>query len=177
MGKATCCECGQSTSRFTRSEYHDAVYNDNGMCKDCQRDVPRCVECGREFQGINFRDGLNRLKMHKQIHRPRDIQCPVCRSDKRYASGADAVSHLESGYCSGCRGKENAHKQIYDFVSRAAPGIMNDRLMLENGGGDVPQQAYSCSMCSKSFNRLSSLMQHQTNKHGGGNASSLRIGY
>ena len=91
--------------------------------------------------------------------------------------GADALLHLESGYCPGCRGKDNARTQIYTFVSRNAPCVISDRLMIENGDGGVPSQAYRCNECGRSFDRLSSLMQHQNSKHGGGNSSSLRIGY
>ena len=45
----------------------------------------------------------NELTMHMQTHRPRNTACPVC-GEIRFASAANAVAHVESGSCSGCRG-------------------------------------------------------------------------
>jgi len=59
----------------------------------------------------------NQLKMHMQTHRERTVVCPVCRSEsKKFKTGADAVLHLESGSCAGCKGKDNAKNAIYGFV-------------------------------------------------------------
>ena len=84
---ATCCECNQVTNRFSQSEYRAAVRDGNGECRDCVDGVPRCTDCGREFSTGTYKSRLNSLKMHKQTHRARTVQCPVCRGEKRYASG------------------------------------------------------------------------------------------
>ncbi len=93
-------------------------------CKDCERNCPICVEYGREFQGRSIVDSLNQLKMHRISHKPRTVVCQVCRSEeKKFRSGADAVLHVESGFCPGCMGRENAERQLYDFVRRQAPSL------------------------------------------------------
>jgi hypothetical protein len=51
-----------------------------------------------------------------QVHCPRNVPYPVC-GEVRFRSGANAVQHVESGYCSGCRGHDNARQQIYNFAS------------------------------------------------------------
>jgi DNA-directed RNA polymerase subunit RPC12/RpoP len=107
--------------------------------------------------------------MHMQTHRRRDIACPVC-GERRFASGANAVQHVESGYCSGCRGKDNARKSIYEFArqQQGMQRFMSDLPMLQNGAYNsnaVPDVPYRCKDCSKSFRQLSQLLQHQDNKH------------
>jgi len=171
----TCCRCHQTSNRFTADEYRDGNRGDPCICKDCQREIPRCLICAREFRGRNLADGLNQLNQHSQSHREKTVVCPVCRSgDRKFRTSADAVLHLESGACEGCRGKDNAHGAIFNFVQRNAPGLMSQHLMIENGSG-VPRQAYRCQTCDKAFNNLSSLMQHQTAKHGGGGASDFSM--
>ena len=56
------------------------------------------------------------LKMHIQVHEPRTVSCPVC-GDQRFRSTTNAVQHVESGSCRGCKGKENARQQIFKFIS------------------------------------------------------------
>lgn len=55
--------------------------------------------------------------MHLQVHRPRNDACPIC-GDRRFRSGANAVQHVESGYCSGCYSTDgdNDRQQIYNFA-------------------------------------------------------------
>ena len=84
---ATCCQCDQVTNRFSQSEYRAAVRDNDGECRDCKAEIPRCTDCGREFHSGNFKSRLNALKMHKQTHRRKTVQCPVCEGEKRYASG------------------------------------------------------------------------------------------
>ena len=155
---------------------HDGWYTNNqwskgegsSRCTNCVRDdifyTPEyvCKECGREFTN------QNNLNMHMQVHRPRQFHCPVC-GDVRFKSPANAVQHIESGYCRGCRGQDNARKQIYNFVQRNAGG--NNPLLLNGGnhayggGGLVPDFPYQCQECAKSFRHLSQLMQHMDQKH------------
>ena len=138
----------------------------NSRCTDCVRNdifyTPEfvCRECGREFTN------QNNLNMHMQVHRPREFRCPIC-GDVRFKSPANAVQHVESGSCSGCLGRDNARRQIYDYVQRNAGG---SNPMLTNGGShsyreSVPDFPYQCQECAKSFRNLSQLMQHMDQKH------------
>ena len=137
--------------------------------------IPRCNTCGRDFDGGNLAHGLNQLKMHMRSHQEKTVVCPICRNpSKKFRTGADAVLHLESGYCPGCRGEDKAKSAIYSFVQKNAPGLMSQHLMIENGSG-VPDKAYTCQMCSKPFTNLSALMQHQAAKHGGGSTAEFRM--
>ena len=109
--------------------------------------------------------------MHMQVHRPKTVKCPIC-GEERFKSGANAVQHVESGHCRGCRGtKDNARRQIYEFAKRQGGmnRYMTDTPLLEYGGGSrngpVPDYPYRCPECNKSFQNLSQLMQHQDNKH------------
>lgn len=87
----------------------------------------------------------------------------------RFRSGANAVQHVESGYCSGCLGQDNARRQIYDFArSKRGMGKYMDEtplLTYDGSNGGVPDFPYRCRECSKSFRQLSQLMQHQDQKH------------
>ena len=87
-------------------------------CKDCVSGPPppapvypsyECHECGRVFANSN------ELNMHMQVHRPRNVACPVC-GETRFRSGANAVQHVESGYCTGCRGQDRARENIYKYA-------------------------------------------------------------
>lgn len=97
----------------------------------------------------------------------RNVACPVC-GVVRFKSGMGAVMHVESGSCSGCRGADNARRQIYDFArshsgtqSLLAPMLM-DRLGSTLDPGDKP---YQCQWCRKTFRQMSQLMQHTQDKH------------
>mmetsp|Transcript_24658 Transcript_24658/g.53411 ORF Transcript_24658/g.53411 Transcript_24658/m.53411 type:complete len:196 (-) Transcript_24658:146-733(-) len=124
----------------------------------------QCHECFRNF------NSQNELNMHMQVHRPRNVSCPIC-GETRFRSGANAVQHVESGYCSGCRGASNARDQIYRFASSqmSMNHYLTDPPMLTNGtgygGGQTPAYPYCCPECSKSFRQLSQLLQHQDSKH------------
>ena len=128
---------------------------------------------------ISF-NNANQLKMHLQVHRPKYIVCPVCQDQtKLFASGANAVQHVESGYCTGCQGSDNAREAIYKF---AAQKKVMQRYLTEppritwHGEiitQDIPYYPYTCKECGILYHNLSSLLQHQENKHG---SSPLRIG-
>jgi len=80
--------------------------------------------------------------------------------------------HVESGYCSGCPGRDSARQQIFEFASRQRQmnQYMTNTPMLENGSsngyGQVSDYPYQCRECQKSFRQLGQLMQHQDTKHG-----------
>eukprot|EP00729_Bicosta_minor_P013452 gene13452-19883_t len=124
----------------------------------------RCQDCVAGSQQTN------ELTMHMQTHRPRNTACPVC-GEIRFASAANAVAHVESGSCSGCRGTRNqAASHIYRFAQQHAPGTLHrSQMMLENGGSEsMPDEPYGCRQCGRTFRQLSSMMQHSQDAHGSG---------
>ena len=133
--------------------------------------IYQCGECHRNF------NSQNELNMHMQVHRPRSVACPIC-GERKFRTGANAVQHVESGHCSGCSGRDNARRQIYEFAHRqpSMQGFMNGTPLLTNGGNNygVPDHPYQCRECTKSFRQLSQLMQHQDQKH---NNTRMRLGY
>ena len=158
-----CAECQEyrSIDDFSNNQWYkgEAI----SRCMDCVNRVCYCPECGQSF------NNHNELKMHSQVHRPRNVACPVC-GEQRFRSGANAVQHVESGSCSSCRGKDNARKQIYRFASnqRKMQRFLTNTPLLTNGSNDdyhVPEYPYRCPECSKPFRQLSQLLQHQDNKH------------
>jgi len=122
----------------------------------------QCRECYREF------NSQNELDMHMQVHRPRNVSCPVC-GEQRFLSPANAIQHVESGYCTGCLGRDNARQQIYQYAQgqRRMQPFMTGTPLLANGSynSGVPDLPYQCPQCAKSFRQLSQLYQHQDNKH------------
>ena len=171
-----CSECGDwcNSSSFSRNQW--AKGDGCSRCKDCvsgysqpapqpqyyQTQTYQCGECYREF------NSQNELNMHMQVHRTRNVACPVC-GERRFKTGANAVQHVESGYCTGCRGTENARQQIYDYAQsrRGMQPHLTQMPMLTNGGcnSGVPDFPYQCQQCSKQFRQLSQLLQHQDQKH------------
>ena len=159
------CECARHSHEFSGNQWRKGP--GCSRCKYCVDGCNpsfQCQECNRCFEN------QNNLNMHMQVHRPRSVACPIC-GDTRFKSGANAVQHVESGYCSGCRGQDNAREQIYKFASKKQQ--MNRYLtqvpMITNGydnHGSVPDFPYQCPECAKSFCHLSQLMQHQDQKHG-----------
>ena len=166
--------CGQCRTWRSEDDYsNNQWFKGNGAsrCRGCVAGY-RCQECHRSF------NNSNELKMHMQVHRPQSVACPLC-GEGRFRSGANAVQHVESGYCSGCRGQSNAREQIYRFASsqRAMQPYLSDVPRLTYNGyvnNDVPDFPYSCPDCFRSFKQLSQLLQHQDNKHG---SQPLRLQY
>jgi DNA-directed RNA polymerase subunit RPC12/RpoP len=174
--------CNQCQSWKNRRDYSSNQWRKGDGLSRCSSCVPshaanyctvvyRCEQCERSFPDSN------QLNMHMQTHRPRDVACPLCH-EGRFRSGANAVQHVESGYCTGCRGATNAREQIYKFASsqRAMQPYLADVPRLTYGGYDdtVPDFPYSCHDCSRHFKQLSQLLQHQDNKHG---SQPLRLQY
>ena len=172
MGRE-CWECREylSCSAFSRNQW--AKGEGWSRCKDCVEGVPMaavpvmyytCSTCDRNFST------QNELNMHMQVHRARNVSCPVC-GETRFKSGANAVQHVESGYCSGCRGADNARQQIYDFARKQSsmrrytsdvPRLTYDG---HNNNSTVPDYPYQCPDCNKAFRQLSQLLQHRDHKH------------
>jgi len=163
MGR-TCEDCGGylTNSHFSGNQLRKSY----PRCKDCTSGGQhyQCYECYRTF------NSQNELNMHMQVHRARNVACPVC-GEVRFRSGANAVQHVETGRCRGCPGVDNARNQIYQFANsqRSMGRYLTETPMLEYGGGygggGVPDYPYHCPECSKSFRQLSQLLQHQDNKH------------
>ena len=95
--------CYDCNSRF-RCPYDLQQHMD-----DVHRKGPTCGTCDREFRDEN------ELRQHMKVHRPKNVSCPVC-GDTRFASNANAVAHIESGYCDGCLGADRARDAIYVSV-------------------------------------------------------------
>ena len=177
-----CSECGDwaTCSQFSRNQWSKG--DGYSRCRDCvdyensggyeyvaPASVFQCGECYREF------NNQNELNMHLQVHRPRNVACPIC-GDRRFRSGANAVQHVESGYCSGCYGRDNARQQNYNFA-RSQPNMRhfmnnNPPPMLTwsnenfNTGDDfIPEFPYHCPQCSMCFRQMGQLLQHQDNRH------------
>lgn len=172
MGR-TCSGCNQylSCSNFSRNQWTKG--EGGSRCKDCVDGVSysynappsfQCSVCYRTFQN------QNNLDMHMRVHRSRNVACPVC-GDTRFKSGANAVQHVESGFCSGCRGQDNARQQIYRFAQsqKGMSRYMTDVPQLTygdwNNNQSVPDFPYQCPECSKAFRQMSQLLQHQDQKH------------
>jgi Zinc-finger of C2H2 type/Zinc finger, C2H2 type len=160
-------KCSQCRTWKCGDDYsNNQWYKGDGYsrCRSCV-DGYFCQVCDREFNHPNH------LKMHIQTHRPRSIACPLC-GEERFRSGANAVQHVESGYCSGCRGRDNARKGIYNFVckQREMQPYLTDVPRLTNGShyndNGVPDFPYTCPDCGICYRQLSQLLQHQDNKHG-----------
>jgi len=137
-----------------------------------------CRECGRRFEN------MNNLQQHMQVHQPRNVRCPLC-GNQRFRNAANAVQHVESGYCTSCLGQSNARSQIFNFIQshdRTRSLLSNDALRIQNGGqwdGTVPEVPYACNYCGQRFRQLSQMMQHEAAKHPhvGGSNPLARIGY
>ena len=118
-----------------------------------------CQVCGRSFRDDHA------LYQHSKIHLPKTVSCPIC-GDRRFANAANAVAHVESGFCSGCYGKDNARGQIYNFVSHNAPNLRAPMIKYDQyEDASLPEKPYRCKYCQRLFGQLSSLMNHQADKH------------
>lgn len=139
-----------------------------------------CSDCGRTF---NCQNDLNQ---HARTHVPRTVACPGCGG--MYRSMTDTALHFETGYCTGCPGRENARKAAYDLVrqrSGADQFLSNPRMLTYDGeprgGWQSGDKNYRCPSCSREFEALGSLMQHQENRaqcrSGASHARNLSLGY
>jgi DNA-directed RNA polymerase subunit RPC12/RpoP len=171
-----CSDCGDWCDRGYFS--HNQWRKGDGLsrCYDCvegrSNQVYTCGTCNRSF------NTENELNMHMQVHRPRNVACPVC-GERRFRSGANAVQHVESGYCSGCRGQENARDHIYRYAAsqRGMQPYLTNTPLLTNGTmdyGPTPDYPYCCQICNKYFRQASQLLQHNDQKHG---AQRRMLGY
>lgn len=164
MGR-NCAVCGCFCSRCEFSSNQWSKGEGYSRCRECVdgKIVYECDQCQRNF------NSSNELNMHLQVHRPKNISCPLC-GETRFRSGANAVQHVESGYCTGCVGRDNARQRIYEFASSRPEmrHLLSNVPMIEDGysgRGTVPTLPYQCNLCGKLCNSLSQLMQHQDQKH------------
>eukprot|EP00090_Calanus_glacialis_P006706 TRINITY_DN1523_c0_g1_i2.p1 TRINITY_DN1523_c0_g1~~TRINITY_DN1523_c0_g1_i2.p1 ORF type:complete len:147 (+),score=25.86 TRINITY_DN1523_c0_g1_i2:89-529(+) len=126
-----------------------------------------CPVCSKRFDhpSGNQKHIRNMLDQHMQVHKPRNVSCPVCK-ETRFRSAINAVQHVESGACSGCRGKENAREQIYNFIgsNQESRDLLSHAPALDYDGrcgGQVPSLPYQCKSCGRKYAQVSSLMQHK----------------
>jgi len=164
-----CSQCNEWSSSDNYSSNQWRKGEGVSRCADCVIGYT-CEVCNRRF------NSSNELRMHSQVHRPKTVSCPVC-GEARFGSAANAVQHVESGYCTGCTGRDNARQQIYRFASgtRGMQQFITTHPMLEYGNyvsSGVPEYPYQCPQCDKCYRNLSQLMQHQDQKHD----NQLRLG-
>jgi uncharacterized CHY-type Zn-finger protein len=167
--------CSQCNTWKSSDDYSNNQWSKGEGCSRCRACVVgyTCNVCDRDFNHPNH------LKMHMQTHRPRNVICPVC-DKSTFRSGANAVQHVESGFCSGCRGRNNAREQIYKYATKQPSMhryITELPLLTWHGDyeyDDVPDYPYTCPDCNRYFKELSQLLQHQDNKHG---STPLRLTY
>mmetsp|Transcript_56258 Transcript_56258/g.67773 ORF Transcript_56258/g.67773 Transcript_56258/m.67773 type:complete len:171 (+) Transcript_56258:79-591(+) len=158
-----CVQCDKYKNRRSFSSNQWAKGEDSSRCTTCVCGVFGCNKCDKIFRDRNS------LKMHMQVHRAKNVACPVC-GDRRFGAGANAVMHVERGHCRGCKGRDSARRHIYEFAScqSAMRPFMAYAPQLLYGGyscGSVPNFPYRCPQCYMSYQQLSQLMQHQYQKH------------
>ena len=103
MSSRVCCQCNTWNSSDNYSSNQWRKGEGVSRCADCVIGYT-CEVCNRRF------NSSNELRMHSQVHRPKTVSCPVC-GEARFGSAANAVQHVESGYCTGCTGRDNARQQ------------------------------------------------------------------
>merc|ERR1712106_664629 len=134
----------------------------------CTMSAMDCKVCGKRFDhpSGNHKHIHNMLVQHMQVHKPRTVSCPLCK-EQRFRSATNAVQHVESGACNGCKGKDNARENIYKFIgsNNASRSLLAHRPALDydgrSAGGRVPDLPYECRACGRKYKQVSSLMQHQ----------------
>ncbi len=169
--------CGWSERSFVN--YHAKTQHDNAVHARCspfgrtfinerskeQHDNAvhpphQCDICNRSFQNENH------LRMHMQVRQPRNTACVGC--GKMYKSPADVVAHFETGYCSACKGQDNARRAVYRFFDANGGGNSLVRAIgygsSSGDGYDPDGDNYCCPKCNRRFKRLDSLMQHQQSR-------------
>ena len=182
-GISQCMDCVSSTQRPVQCEVCSGWYNSDNALLQHMKTHPTCEHCDERFHSaaslINHKEAYhnicdvcgrdfnspNALFQHSKIHVPRNESCPICGVQK-FRNPANAVAHVESGYCGGCLGRDNARAQIYQFVSQHAPTLRVP--MIEDGYGGrgvVPDRPYRCTHCNKSFASLSAQMNHEGDLH------------
>jgi hypothetical protein len=123
-GEASLCYCRELNEFSNNQWYNDGVFARGIEC--VKLPMLSCSFCSQTF------DNPNNLEMHMQVHLPRNVGYPICGEQ----SGDNAVQNVESGYCTGCLGVDNARNQIYEFAS-SKPQMqhcLHDVPMLTNGG-------------------------------------------
>ena len=148
-----CIQCGTEKTDDAYSNNQFSKGDGVSRCRGCVAGYSHhCQQCHKYFAHPN------QLKMHMQIHRLRHVACPLC-NEGHFRSDANAVQHIEGGFCSGCRGQTNLSEQLKKYAS-SRPAM---QAYLSNADSDVP---YMCHRCShRPFKQLGQFLQHQDNKH------------
>lgn len=183
VGISQCMDCVSQAQQPVQCDVCDNWYSSDNALEQHMRTHPVCEHCDEQFLsraalmehmeydhnicdicGRDFRSA-NGLFQHSKTHVPKNVSCPIC-GDKKFRNAANAVAHVESGYCSGCRGKDFARTKIHQFMTQNAPIFLAP--MIENGPGSagVPDRPYRCTCCSKTFTSLSAQMNHEGDVHG-----------
>jgi len=144
--------------KYVRSNDTDWRYEGHDACRADQTSGSKHMEwC------IKDRSQVEVIRIQGPIDL-RSVPCPICGSKKQFAHLQHAVQHVESGYCSGCPGQDNARAQIYQFVQGQGQQLLGDRapvVQLDRyGNAVVPDKPYGCE-CGKHFAAVSSLMSHK----------------
>jgi len=151
-----CSECEESKNRSSYSGNQWRKGAGSSRCRTCVEGY-ECHVCGRKF------DDTNELDMHLQVHRPRSVPCPVCRS-KFFKSEANAVQHLEGGYCPNCPDEQLLHEELYDWFLGHPTQWTH---VIRQIPYEIPERPYLCRDCpTLSFQHASQLLQHEDQKHG-----------
>lgn len=93
-----CADCDDYRSRSSFSSNQWRKGDGVSRCSDCVnggggRRAPN-ISLFHKCHDCRLCNTQNELNMHRQVHRPRDVACPVC-GVKRFRSGANAVQHVE----------------------------------------------------------------------------------
>lgn len=137
--------------------------------------LPYCEECDRWFEHGNS------AQQHEKTHRSRDKVCPMCEQ-RSYGSVADVALHIESGFCSACRGKSNARQVVYDFMQghRETRAFLKPAICDWASDGseeEVPEYPYRCDACQRDFKTMGALLQHRDAKHAGASSARKALGW
>mmetsp|Transcript_5799 Transcript_5799/g.10134 ORF Transcript_5799/g.10134 Transcript_5799/m.10134 type:complete len:174 (+) Transcript_5799:140-661(+) len=155
--------CAECTNLLDSCEFSSNQWKKgagSSRCWDCVSRTVQCSICSRSFTS------QNNLRQHMKTHVARSIPCPVCGDKKKFRNAANAVAHVESGYCSGCKGQQNARQQIYNYARINAPQLTTNLIEGAQGGyGRVPQKPYRCQFCARNFAHLSALLNHERDAH------------
>lgn len=141
----------------------------------CPVHKERCTLCNMVFASKSYARAQNQLKMHRLSHAS-EKPCPVCKGskrEKRFKREASTAQHLESGTCPGCPGEDNGRMLILEAICRFHSHLISPHI-IENGVADggvggcmgcLPDKAYWCEHCNRTFDDYSAREQHAKDKH------------
>jgi hypothetical protein len=187
MAAWTCADCGRWTTAFSRNQRERGC--GTARCSTCVEESLRQVQCrlcDRWLGGTNALEqhmqthpahecgecqrtfaNAEALRQHSKTHQPRTVPCPAC-NNKLFRNAANAAAHFESGYCTGCLGKERAQQAVWEFMrinEQASQYIAPQIADYGFGYEAVPDRAYQCRYCAKRFGLMSALLNHEGDSH------------